>query len=95
LQIIPKSQLQQADVIRGVHKGHLQSGGGRFVQCGYFADKRGSSVVDVRTFWCKKHRIFRNLWCVLTDKGGWVSANREGGGSIFCDFVRTSFMDES
>jgi len=24
----------------------------------------GSSDADVRTFWCKKHRIFRNIWCV-------------------------------
>jgi len=28
--------------------------------------------------------IFRNLWCIRTDKG------RE---SIFCDFVQTFFMD--
>jgi len=44
---------------------------GRFIQCGHFANKRGSSYADVRTFWCKKHLIFRNLWCVNTDKEGW------------------------
>jgi len=26
-----------------------------------------SSDVDVRIFWCKKFRIFRNAWCVRTD----------------------------
>jgi len=31
--------------------------------------ERSSSNEDVRTFWCKKLRIFRNLWCVRTDKG--------------------------
>jgi len=34
-------------------------------QCG----KGGSSDVDVRTFWCKNHRVFRNLWRVHTDGG--------------------------
>jgi len=29
-----------------------------------------SSDADVRTFWCKNLRIFRNLWYVRTDKGG-------------------------
>jgi len=42
----------------------------------------GSLYADVRTVWWKTP-IFRNLWCVRTDK-------RE---SIFRDFVRTSFMD--
>jgi len=60
----------------------------------------GSSVADVRTFWCKKIRIFQNLWNVRMDKRegprGVESARSfsdKGGGSIFCDFVRTSFMD--
>jgi len=35
------------------------------VQCGQGG---GSSDVDVRTFWCKSHRVFRNLWCVRMDK---------------------------
>jgi len=33
---------------------------------------------------------FLNLGCVCTDKDGFGSADR---GSIFRDFVRTSFMD--
>jgi len=43
--------------------------------------------------------FFKNLWCVCTDKGGWASAAIlqiraiPGGGLIFHDFVRTSFMD--
>jgi len=39
---------------------------GGIVQCGHFADKGDSSDADVRTFWCKTHRIFRNLWRVRT-----------------------------
>jgi len=33
-------------------------------------------------FWCRKLRIFPNLWCVLTDKGGWAIADK-GGGQFF------------
>jgi len=55
--------------------------GGRFVQCGHFVDKGGSTEADVRTFWCKKLRIFDNLWGVHTDRG-------DGGGN---DPVRTFF----
>jgi len=56
------------------HKGSFirdvrSQGGGEFVQCGYFADKGGSSDADVCTFWHKKLRIFLNLWCIRTDKG--------------------------
>jgi len=29
----------------------------------------GSSDEDVRSFWCKNYRVFRNLLCVHTDKG--------------------------
>jgi len=55
---------------------------------------------DVRSFWCKKLRTFRNLWCVRTDKveGRWASADIFGQGkrgSTFHNFVRTSFMDGS
>jgi len=35
------------------------------------------------------------LWCVRTDKGGWASADilrTRGEGSIFSDFLRTSFV---
>jgi len=34
--------------LEAIHKRRPQSGG--IVQCGHFADKRGSSDVDVRTF---------------------------------------------
>jgi len=60
---------------------------------------RGSSDADVRTFWRKKLRIFQNLWCVRTDKGGRgietvrTFFGQEERGSIFRDFLRTSFMD--
>jgi len=45
--------------------------------------------------WCKKLRIFRNLWCARrprTDKKSWANADK-GKGVNFCDFVRTSFTD--
>jgi len=61
----------------------------------------GSLDVDIRTFWCKKHRIFRNLWCVRTEKkegecrtSAHILRTRRRG-SIFRDFVRTSFTDGS
>jgi len=65
------------------------------------ADKGDSSDVDVRTFWCKNYRVFRNFWCVRTDKGeegvqGWASLymlQTRGRRSIFGDFVRTFFTD--
>jgi len=58
----------------------------------------GYSNADIRTFWCKKHRIFRNLWFVHMDKGGGVLSQcghfaDKGEGSIFRDIVQTSFMD--
>jgi len=37
-------------------------------------------------FWGKKLRIFRNLWCVRTVKGGWASADifrTRGRGQFF------------
>jgi len=42
--------------------------GGEFVQCGHFADKGGSSDADIRTFFRKKLRIFRNSLGVRTDR---------------------------
>jgi len=36
-------------------------------------EKPSSSDADARTFWCI--RIFRNLWCVRTDKKGGGSAS--------------------
>jgi len=48
-------------------------------------DKGGSSDADIRTFWCKKLRIFRNLWRVRTDKGSWATADifRTRGAQLF------------
>jgi len=54
-----------------------------------------SSDVDVRNFDAKIIG-FRNLWCVCTDKGVELARTFYGPGrkgSIFRDFVRTSFMD--
>jgi len=85
-----------------VHKGRLQSGG-EVVQCWHFMDKGGggSSDVDVRTFWCKKHRIFWNLWRVRTDKGRrgpffanlcgrplWTAPNNKSTTWFFKHFIR-------
>jgi len=84
--------------------------GGGFVQCGLFSDKgcalfwfkcalfgaKNSGFFEMQTFWCKKLRIFRYIWCVRTDKGDWASVDilwTRRRGSIFRDFVRTSFMD--
>jgi len=55
--------------LRTVHIRRPQWGG---VQCGYFAGKGGGGLQrgKVRTFWRKKLWIFRNLWCVRTDKVG-------------------------
>jgi len=53
-----------------------------------FCEQGGRGFLQMRTsalFGEKKLRIFRNLWYVRTDKREW--------GSIFCDFVRKSFMD--
>jgi len=53
-----------------VHKGRPQSGGRGFGQADILRTGGVSSDIDVRTFWCKNRRIFRNLWCVCMDKGG-------------------------
>jgi len=55
-----------------VHKIRPQSRGKVFIQSRHFADKgrRGSSDADVRTFWCKELRVFRNLWWVPTRTRG-------------------------
>jgi len=82
-----------------VHKRHSQSGGGGVCSVRTFfgqGGEGGSLDADVRTFWCKTLRIFRNLWCVRTDRGGGrVNADilRTRGGIIFRDFVRAFFMD--
>jgi len=41
----------------------------------FSVDKRGFSNAGVRIFWCKQLRIFGNLWYVLTDKVGLISAD--------------------
>jgi len=44
----------------------------------------------------KKLRIFRNLWLVRTDKGGFEQMRTffgHGRGQFFFDFVRMSYMD--
>jgi len=68
-----------------VHKRRPQSWGRGVCPVRTFYGQGGSSNADVRTFLCKRPRIFWNLWCARTDKGG--------RGSIFRDFVWTSFMD--
>jgi len=61
-----------------------------------FWTRGGSSNADVRTFGDKNLEFLGNLWCIRTDKVGRVVelvrifSDR---GSIFCDFVRTHFMD--
>jgi len=68
-----------------VHKAVRREG---VVQCGQ--GEREYSDADVRTFWLKKHRIFRNLWCVRTYKGGWASAETlqtRGEGVKFSRFL--------
>jgi len=85
-----------------VHKRRPQLGGRRGLSSAniFRTTGRGSSSdVDVGTFWCKNHRVFRNLWCVRTDKRDRVEKVRtfcgqgRRGGSIFRDIVRTSFMN--
>jgi len=68
---------QQASSSKGPSIQDVRSHGEGVVQCGQ-GGKGSSSDADVRTFWCKKLRIFRNLWCVRT--------GREGGGNFsrFC-----------
>jgi len=65
--------------------------------CDFDKEEGGSSDADVRTYWCKKLRIFRNLWCVRTDKkGGGLNQCGyfpEKRRINFCDFEWTYFMD--
>jgi len=52
----------------------------------YFAKGWESLDAYVRTFWCKKLRIFWNLWCFRTDKWakpGWTFCRL--GGQFFVD----------
>jgi len=64
-----------------------------------FFGQGGSSDADVTSalFGAKKLRIFRNLWCVRTDKegrGGWASADilwTKGEGVNFSRFCADVF----
>jgi len=83
---------------KGLFVKNVRSQGKGVIECGDLADKReGFFRCGVRTFWCKKIRIFRNWWCVRTEKGEgcWIRADimRTRSGQIVHDFVRTSFMD--
>jgi len=74
-----------------VHKRHPQSG--EIVHCGLFSNKRvkgASSDAGVRSFWCIKLRIFRNLWRVRTDRKRGGEPERtfcgQGEGQFFAIF---------
>jgi len=55
-------------------------------------DKGGSSDADVRTFWCKKSRLFEIYGVsARTTRGREVEQVRTGGKGV--DFLRTSFTD--
>jgi len=59
-----------------------------------FCGQGDSSDADFRTFLCKTLWIFQNL---QGQEGRGLShcghfADKGGGRSIFCDFLRTSFM---
>jgi len=71
------------------------------VQWGHFADKRGV-VLPMRTsalFGAKNFGLFEiyGVSARIRGEGGWASTDdilrTKGEGSIFCDFVQTSFMD--
>jgi len=72
-----------------VYKRRLQSGGRGFVQCGQFSEKgEGPSYANVRTFWCKKLRIFQNFGVSTRTrrKGGWANTDilrTRGRGQFF------------
>jgi len=70
-------------MLGAVRKKSPQSGGGDFVQCRHFADKRGkrgSSDADARTLRYKKALGFFEIYT--------VSERTRRRESIFCDFVR-------
>jgi len=54
-------------LLENIHKRRLQLE--LVVQSGHLRWGGGSLDADARTFWYKKLHIFRNLWCVRTDKG--------------------------
>jgi len=77
-----------------VHKIRAVEGEGS-VQYGHFSDKEEGFFKCGRPhFLVQKTSDFLYLWCVRTDKGSCASADIwRTRGSIFRDFVRTSFMD--
>jgi len=79
-----------------VHERRPQSGGRGFVQCGHFADKEGRGVLQMRTsalFGAKNFGFFKiyGVSARLRREEGLNHCGQRR--SIFCDFVRMSFMD--
>jgi len=65
-----------------------QEGGGLSNTDGHFTDKKRFFRCGRPHFLVKKLRIFRNLWCVLTDKGGGGGEPvRTGGGGQFFEIL--------
>jgi len=60
--------LKSSELKRAVRKRRPQSGGGRKGLSVRTRGLGGSSDANFRTFCAKKLRIFRNMWCVRTDK---------------------------
>jgi len=54
--------------------------------------EEGFSDADFRTFWFQKNLEFFEIYGVSATTRV-VKCGQKGRGSIFCDFVRTSFMD--
>jgi len=65
-------------LLGAVHKGRMQSVGGDLTS----ADKGGTSYADYALFDAKNIGIFK-IYGVRTEKGGWASADKEGGGQFF------------
>jgi len=59
------------------------------------ADKEGEAFFRCghRHFLEQKLQIFRNLWCVRMDKGGWANADK--GGVNFSQFCADVFYGRS
>jgi len=76
-------------------KGVSSQEGGVVCPVRHFSDKeRGRFFSCGRPYFLvQKLRIFWNLCCVRTDKGGGDWASADLGKDNFCDFVWTSFMD--
>jgi len=95
------NQTLQELVLGPVHKRRSQSEGRGLSSADilWTREKRGSSDANVRTFWYKIFRIFRNFWCVRTDKGEglWAIADifRTRGGRVnFTQFCADVFYGQ-